>query len=251
MEHLTKQQIILLALLVSFVSSIATGIVTVSLLDQAPPAVSQTINRVVERTIERVAPQATSTKEIIVVKDDEAVVDSIAKASKSIVEIRDVSGFLGLGVIVSSSGTIVSNVGTNASGLSARLSGGNVVSLSFVSQDSSSGLSVFKAEQGTGAAFRAYSSAILADSDSLKLGQSVVALTLKESPVVATGIVSHLAHSEEGDKSVTRIVANIRDPAFDSQAVLVNLLGEVVGLRTKTEDQGFTPSNIIKIYATP
>ena len=36
MEHLNKQQLILLTLLISFVTSIATGIVTVSLMDQAP-----------------------------------------------------------------------------------------------------------------------------------------------------------------------------------------------------------------------
>ena len=36
MENLTKPQIILLTLLVSFVTSIATGIVTVALMNQAP-----------------------------------------------------------------------------------------------------------------------------------------------------------------------------------------------------------------------
>lgn len=65
MEELTKSQLILLALLVSFVTSIATGIVTVTLMDQAPAGVTQTINRVVERTIERAVPSATTTEVIV------------------------------------------------------------------------------------------------------------------------------------------------------------------------------------------
>jgi hypothetical protein len=84
-EELNKFQIVLLTLLVSFVTSIATGIVTVTLLAQAPPAVTQTINHVIDRTIETVVPQATSTKQTtvtqtVVEQEDDLVTSAIASA---------------------------------------------------------------------------------------------------------------------------------------------------------------------------
>lgn len=53
-EELSKAQLILLTILVNFVMSVATSIMTVSLLDQASPVVTQAISRVVDRTVERV-----------------------------------------------------------------------------------------------------------------------------------------------------------------------------------------------------
>src|ERR1043166_8139095 len=49
-EKLTKSQIVLLTLLVSFMTSIATGILTVPLLQQAPPEITKTVNREVDHT---------------------------------------------------------------------------------------------------------------------------------------------------------------------------------------------------------
>lgn len=55
LEDLNKSQLLLLTVLVNFVTSIAVGVLTVSLLDQAPPTVTQTVNRIVDHTVESIA----------------------------------------------------------------------------------------------------------------------------------------------------------------------------------------------------
>jgi hypothetical protein len=55
-KDLNKPQLILLAILLSFVTSIATGITTVTLMDQAPASVTIPINRIIRQTVEKVVP---------------------------------------------------------------------------------------------------------------------------------------------------------------------------------------------------
>ncbi len=263
MEQLTKQQIVLLCLLVCFVSSIATGTVIISLSDQATPQVSQTVNHVIERVVEKATSTGTpqATKETVIVKDDQAVVDAIAGVSKSVVRITGVpigsavARFVGLGVIVSSSGRAVAALGGNDPRnmtLSAELAGGNIVAISYVSTDSVTGLSLFQADQSSDPQnARAYTAATLGDSDSLKLGQAVVAISGETDPSVGTGIVSSLLQktvSSPDKGGVGKIVAAlVPTNGFDSQSILANLLGEVVGIGSGS----FIPSNFIKTYATP
>lgn len=245
MEHLTKQQIVLLALLVSFVSSIASGIVTVSLMDQASPGVTQTINRVVEKTIQTVAPSATTTKETVIIKEDEAITSSIVKASKAIVRLYSGSQFIGIGILLSSSGKIAAYTdGVYENDLTALLDGGNIVPITYSYRDPATGISIFQAEQSTNPKDeRVYASADLADSSALKLGQSVVLIGGRQDVSVATGIIS--------SNTENRIRVNTLGEDFDSFAILVNLLGEVVGMKGENIQKNFIASNVIKTYATP
>ena len=77
-KDLNKHQLILLALLLSFVVSIATGITTVTLMQQAPASVTVPINRIVRQTVEKIVPGETKTQ-TVVVKEEDLVVDAIAK----------------------------------------------------------------------------------------------------------------------------------------------------------------------------
>ena len=123
MENLTKHQLILVALLISFVTSIATGIVTVSLMDQAPKGVTQTINRIVEKTVERVVTEPNKAnsiiKETVVVKEEDKIIEAIEKNSKSMVRIyktdssssaeNPLKSFVGIGIIISKDGDIATD----------------------------------------------------------------------------------------------------------------------------------------------
>ncbi|MEX2028861.1 MAG: hypothetical protein WD963_00050 [Candidatus Paceibacterota bacterium] len=55
-KDLNKSQLILLAVLLSFVTSIATGITTVTLMQQAPASVIVPVTRIVQETVEKIVP---------------------------------------------------------------------------------------------------------------------------------------------------------------------------------------------------
>lgn len=116
-ENLNKTQIILLTLLVSFVTSIATGIVTVTLLDQAPAPVTRTINRVVERTVETVVPSETkiieTVREVQVGEtESDLIVKAVDKNNPAVGRVETADGSpLNTGFFVNPSGLFVTTSG--------------------------------------------------------------------------------------------------------------------------------------------
>ncbi len=93
MNELNKTQVVMLVLLVSFVTSLATGIVTVTLVNQAPPPVTQMIGRVIEKTIETVKPGETIHEKTVIITQEDmvmSVVKNVSSAVVSVVATKDV-----------------------------------------------------------------------------------------------------------------------------------------------------------------
>ncbi len=119
-QDLNKTQLILLALLLSFVTSIATGITTVTLMQQAPASVTVPINRIIRQTVEKIVPAEIGKPAVqtIVIKEEDLVVDAIAKNQSAIFSIiketTDGSGLVtevsaGRGFVISTDGMIVAD----------------------------------------------------------------------------------------------------------------------------------------------
>ena len=61
-KDLNKSQLILLAVLLSFVTSIATGITTVTLMQQAPESAIVPVTRIIRETVEKIVPAPSAPK---------------------------------------------------------------------------------------------------------------------------------------------------------------------------------------------
>ncbi len=118
-KELNKSQLILLAVFLSFITSIATGITTVTLMEQAPVSVTTPINRVVQQTIEKIVQvEGKTSTQTVIVKEEDLVVDAIAKNQASVFtitrEIPDIENNIieipvGRGFVISNQDTIVAD----------------------------------------------------------------------------------------------------------------------------------------------
>ncbi len=117
LKDLNKPQLILLAILLAFVTAIATSITTVTLLQQAPISFTAPVNRVIQQTVEKIQ-QVEGKTTTVVVKEEDLVVDAIAKNKTALFTIsEEVQGSdfkptevsAGRGFAVSTQGIIVAD----------------------------------------------------------------------------------------------------------------------------------------------
>ncbi len=244
MEDLNKNQIILLTLLVSFVTSIATGIMTTTLMDEAPPGVTQTINRVVERTIERVVPGEASVATVIrevpvITTDQELVVGVVAAAAPAVVSITAGAGtYLGTGFlatdkhwVVTADQLLVLPDGTTPTTFMVTLSSGAQFTASRVSLPSPLGVGVLRLERAVGDAQSPEPLPFLPLSpDPVVTGQSVVALSLPTSRAItiADGLVTSLRPSS--NEPPLTLITTEAVQGDNLGGPLLNLQGQVIGI---------------------
>src|SRR3989338_4984395 len=206
MDNLTKTQLILLVLLVSFVTSLVTGIVSVSLVSQNALSPIQTISRVIEKVSE---PQQTPVIQNALPSEEELIVRLVKNVSPAVVSVvaaRDIpvieqyfinlfgdNEFLipqyrqkgterrqissGTGFFVSADGLIVTNrhvVEDAAADYSVVTNDGKKIAVKVLARDPVRDIAVLKVEgppAGGGHAFIP-----LGNSDGLNVGQTVVAI---------------------------------------------------------------------------
>lgn len=225
LEDLSKSQLLLLTILVNFITSIATGIVTVSLLDEAPPTITQTVNRIVERTVETVAPQSQTASVItrektIIVKEEDLVISAIAAQAARTVSLRvghaDANPFATGAYLPKARATVTLGSGAGAKEVVVVFPDGSSVAASLVRAEDGVELYGFSDT----AKLPDVSFPALVPTRNLRAGQSVYAIAGDGSAV--TGIISLVGT----DKVRTNL------SVVPVGSAVVNSSGDVVGLAT-------------------
>jgi len=262
MNELNQNQLILLTLLVSFVTSIATGIITVSLLQEAPVEVTRNINRIVEKTIETVTPVNVSSgeKEVVtvVVKEEDLILETIQKNINSIVRINEIDlnngnkTFYGMGIITSKDGDIITarkNISYLYKYVMSTDDGKEFV-LTPIGLDQNTGFIIFKTNKDEVGDYN-FSPVKLALLDP-SLGQTIIGLGGISQNITSVGRVSSFITRDSGiGTSTTKIISGIENDMPASGLVtgspFFNLSGELVGVKISSlNSSAFTPVTLLR-----
>lgn len=251
MEHLTKAQIVLLALFTSFVASMATGIVVVTLMGQAPEPVSQTITNVVERTIEKITPTIVEKPgKTVVLKDEDLMVSAIEKNLKSVVSFRVVAEdgelrLAGVGTIVSADGLVVTAKGNFGVGVLTTTINGVQYALQVLSDEKNNTLGLGRLTPVSGTSTPSFVPVTLGNPDILKLGQTAIVIGGRDGKTITTGLIASIDTSTVVDKDtkvettvLDNISVSVRFAGSSNGAPIITLSGDVVGFLNIDENTG-------------
>ena len=266
MQDLNKNQIVLLVLLISFVTSIATGIMTVTLLQEAPVEVTRNINSVVEKTIETVTKPVTTLvpsgqKEVttVIVKEEDSIINSIDQNIKSIVRINEIDGssgdssFYGIGLVASKDGFIIADKKTILANNTYRatMSDGTNFDLAAQGLDKQTNFVLFKAIQPQKTTTYPFIPATFSDTEP-KLGQTLISLGGDTNNSVGVGRVVSLDTKDVAvGTTTTKVLSSINTDIslkdFVDGSPAFNLSGEVVGVELSLDNsKSFTPVVVLE-----
>lgn len=269
MENLTRTQTVLLVLLVSFVTSLATGIVTVTLVNQAPQPVTHTINKVVEKLVSKEIPVKEKT---VVFSNEENLVKIIKEASLAVVGViatttKQTEGATstlptqgwsaGSGFFVSKDGIILTNkhiVGDTTLGYIVMTKDGNIFPATVILRNPSQDVAVLKVEGNN------FNFIPLGDSKNVNVGQTAIIIGSDSGEfqnTISVGIISGLNRMIAAvgtvsgpEDSVALIQIDAVTNPGNSGGPLIDLSGKVIGINTvgaQRENIGFAlPINIAK-----
>lgn len=217
-EDLSKSQLLLLTILVNFVVSIATGVLTVSLLDQAPTTVTQTVNRIVDHTIETVTTQVPVASEGDgAPTTEELLTSAIAGASSRTVSLmRAGDARVFTGVYLPASKTVATAASSLPGRITVTFPDGTQFEADRIAEDAS--LFVYAFPEGT--VLPGASATSLMSSAEVKAGQTAIALDGAGAAV--TSIVA------KADAS--GIIASL--PGVPAGSAVVTLSGAILGIMT-------------------
>ncbi|MCE9549328.1 hypothetical protein K8Q98_02950 [Candidatus Nomurabacteria bacterium] len=239
-NDLNKSQLILLAILLSFITSIATGITTVTLMEQAPDSVTVPINRVIKQTVEKIQQvEGKTTIETVVIKEEDLVVDAIAKNKSAVFiltkEIRNENNDLvevsaGRSFAVSDKNIIVADaLFVQGKGTYFAQNDSGKFRAEFLSTDSR-GFSFLKVDKAVDEqSVLTYTLPVFGDLSKMKIGQKILVLGNNISSMIF-----------EGDKNL-----KINATLSNAGGIVLNLEGEVLGMALFNETNSFAPISVI------
>ena len=247
---------VLLTMFSSFIISIATGIITVAMLQVAPETITNTVNKVVEHTIERIVsgtstnitnnPTVTNvTKEVTVyAKEDDLVVSAVEKNQPRVALIyargaASSSEPVGIGFVVSRDGLIVTETqsllgsGAPAENYTVRLRDQSYSASPLPNQETKQQVYFLKLKDLS--ASSTIDAVSYGRSDNPKVAQTLVILGGSDGTGVFKATVSKLRFTKPDATSsteqlLTGMMTNPNIPGQNDGALVVNLDGQVVGM---------------------